>query len=122
MHASSSPARSTVHALVLRLYAFAVQQSVEVVPLESIARPTEPEREARSRMCGLTADLNGIPARICEITERTARVELSSPILLDEVTLTFVRDGASQARAARVVSYRRHADGPASYGLEFVAP
>lgn len=87
------------------------------VPLAAalIDRATvEPER-AR----WLLGEVDGIRARVCEISDTGARIELSFPIELDLVTFRVPRGETTIERPARVVSYRRHPDGPASYGLEF---
>ena len=79
-----------------------------------VSATVEPERA-----CWLVGEVDGIAVRVCEISDTAARVEFSFPTDLDVVTFRVVHGGTAIERSARVVSYRRHPDGPATYGLEF---
>ncbi len=83
-------------------------------PLDSIA--------GRYGDSAIPGEINGIPARVFDLSSRGARVELSVPVNLSKGTLRVEIDGATFELSAHVKWYRRHPDGPAAYGLEFAEP
>jgi hypothetical protein len=83
-------------------------------PLDSIA--------GRYGDAAIHGDINGIPARVFDLSSRGARVELTVPVNLSKGTLRIEIDGATFELIAHVKWYRRHPDGPAAYGLEFAEP
>lgn len=83
-------------------------------PLDSIA--------GRYGDSAIPGEIDGIPARVFDLSSRGARVELSVPVNLSNGTLRVEIDGATFELAAQVRWYRRHPDGPAAYGLEFAQP
>ena len=80
-------------------------------PLDSVA--------GRYGDAAIPGHIDGIPARVFDLSSRGARVELSVPVNLSKGTLRVEIDGATFELVAHVKWYRRYPDGPAAYGLEF---